>query len=52
MLSKVEESEPNSETIGLRSEISPNKSVLKYLALADAQFLFPWIVLISPLWAR
>ncbi len=52
MLSRVDESEPVSEMIGSRSEMSSSLSDMKFLARACAQLRLPWIVLISPLCAR
>ena len=52
MLSRLDESEPVSETIGFSSLMSSSFSERKFFARASAQLRFPWIVLISPLWAR
>tara|TARA_Y100001947_G_scaffold90182_1_gene76920 strand:- start:90 stop:302 length:213 start_codon:yes stop_codon:yes gene_type:complete len=52
MLSKADESEPDSLTICLNFWIFGIYGVLKILVLALDQFLFPLIALISPLCAK
>ena len=52
MLSRLQESESSSETNGAISLMSEMSAEWNLLVRARAQLRLPWMVLISPLWAR